>query len=109
MSAVEREISDALNEDFRRLVESNPSLRRLFEVREPRYRYWQHAGWMYCWTTERVNGKFVAMAYRPEGKGSRTGKASQWRMVKEVSFVNRNKAKARARQWYEAAKAKATE
>ena len=77
-------------------------------VREPRSRYYEHRGWMYGWTTERdSDGKFNAYACKPVGKGART-EPTRWRPVKSVQFTQRNKAKARARKWYEAAKAKGT-
>lgn len=79
-----------------------------FMPREPRYRYFTHHGWMYCWTTERMNdGKYAAFIYKPIGKGARTGKATRWEMVKELHFTKRNTAKARALKWYETAKTKA--
>lgn len=58
-------------------------------------------GWLVVYTTERVDrgrwaGKFVTMAYRPEGKGSRSGKAEQWRRVYARAFTTRKAAKARA-------------
>lgn len=57
--------------------------------------------WIIVYTTERVDrgrwaGKFVVMAYRPEGKGSRTGKAERWRRVYARAFATRKGAKARA-------------
>lgn len=58
-------------------------------------------GWIIVYTTERVDrgrwaGRFVTMAYRPEGPGSRTGKASRWTRVYARPFVTRKGAKARA-------------
>src|SRR5215471_10173410 len=58
--------------------------------KEARSRYFQRRnGPMFVWTTEPFNlmygrdkdpaqGKFESVVYRPIGKGSRSGKASQW-------------------------------
>lgn len=76
-----------------------------FMPRQPRYRYFWHRAWMYCWTTERMNdGKFAAFIYRPIGKGARLGTPSEWKIVKEIHFTKRSTAKARALKWYETAK-----
>lgn len=58
-------------------------------------------GWLIVYTTERVDrgrwaGQFVTMAYKPEGKGSRSGKAERWRRVYARPFATRKAAKARA-------------
>lgn len=85
------------------LLNAEPTLAALFR-RQPAYRYWAHAGWRYCWTTERMgDGKFAAFTYRPVGKGSRSGKAQSWKLQREVRFATRKAAKARARKWFEAA------
>ena len=59
-------------------------------------------GWYLVYTTERVDrgkwaGKFVAMAYKPVGKGARGGraKATSWRRVYARAFSKRKDAKAR--------------
>lgn len=71
-----------------------------------RQRQWTaEDGWIIVYTTERVDrgrwaGKFVTMAYRPEGKGSRTGKASSWRRVYARPFATRAAAKRRAMDLY---------
>jgi hypothetical protein len=79
-----------------------------FMPREPGYRYFSHAGWWYCWTTEKMgDGKYAAFIYKPVGKGARSGKAEAMRMVKEIHFAKRSTAKARAWKWYQTAKAKA--
>ena len=62
-------------------------------------------GWLAVYTTERVDrgrwaGKFVVMAYKPEGKGARTGKAERWRRVYARAFATRKAAKARAIEIY---------
>jgi hypothetical protein len=78
------------------------------EGREPSYRYFEHRGWRYCWTTERMpDGKFSAFSYRPVGPGSRSGTATMLQLHREVRFVKRSSAKARARKWWETAKRKA--
>lgn len=73
-----------------------------------RQRQW-HAedGWIIVYTTERVDrgrwaGKFVTMAYRPEGPGARSGKAERWRRVYARPFVQRAAAKRRAMDLYRA-------
>lgn len=92
-----KSVEDTLNDFF------HTEYQRLF--REPRYRYFQHKQVMYCWTTEPLDGTYAAFIYRPEGTGARTGKASQWRKVKELRFRQRKTAKARALKWYQTAKA----
>lgn len=67
-----------------------------------RQRQWSaEDGWLIVYTTERVDrgrwaGKFVTMAYKPEGKGARSGNASRWRRVYARAFSTRKAAKARA-------------
>jgi hypothetical protein len=60
-------------------------------------------GWMVGWTTERVvngpdDGKYLAIAYKPIGKGARGGRATaqQWERVYRRAFTTRKAAKARA-------------
>jgi hypothetical protein len=71
-----------------------------------RQRQWPaEDGWIIVYTTERVDrgrwaGKFVTMAYRPEGPGARTGKAERWRRVYARAFASRKAAKARALDLY---------
>jgi hypothetical protein len=62
-------------------------------------------GWYVIYTTSRVeggpdDGKFLAMAYKPVGKGSRTGQAAEWVCVYRRAFARRNKAKERAVELY---------
>jgi len=65
--------------------------------RSPNYRYFTGPrGEMYCWSTERVNGKFCAWTYSPVGKGARSGKPRQWHVINRVNFKLRKVAKARA-------------
>lgn len=71
---------------------------------EPRWRYFRRGQTMFCWTTEPFSdGRYAAFIYQPEGKGSRVGKATQWRKRKELRFRQRNTAKARALAWWKAA------
>lgn len=63
-------------------------------------------GWLAGYTTTRVvggphDGKFLVMAYKPVGKGARSGKAEEFVMVYERSFVKRKDAKARAMELWE--------
>jgi hypothetical protein len=62
------------------------------------YRYFEGAsGALYCWTVFPCDrGRYYAFTYRPIGRGSRSGKATHWRMVDLVAFARRNRAKARA-------------
>lgn len=85
-------------------IELNKLLASVF--RSPRYRYFGHDGWMYCWTTEKLSdGKYHAFTYKPVGKGARSGEARRWRATgKDVGFRQRNKAKARAWRWWMRAK-----
>jgi hypothetical protein len=71
-----------------------------------RQRQWSaEDGWIIVYTTERVvggrwAGRFVTMAYRPEGKGARSGRAEHWRRVYARPFSTRKAAKARATALY---------
>jgi|SRR3954464_10879759 hypothetical protein len=76
--------------------------------REPRYRYFQRgSGPMFYWTVEAdtETGRYQSGVYRPIGKGSRSGKATSWKLDDaEVSrHALRKDAKARAlrlfREW----------
>lgn len=70
--------------------------------REPRWRYWEHNGWIFGWTTERMgDGKFGAFIYRPLGKGSSE-------LVVERHYAKRMTAKAKARSWWEATREQAS-
>lgn len=88
---------DMLNQDAAQMFAD------LFPV-APSSRYWSHNGYEYHYTTERVDGKFWAMIYRPIGDGARTGKAKRWKLQKKVSRVKRKDAKALALRWYTLAK-----
>lgn len=69
--------------------------------REPQYAYFETRQHRFHWTTERMgDGKYAAIEYRPVGPGARTGKARRWKLVREVHFNTRAKAKARALKWY---------
>lgn len=62
-------------------------------------------GWLVGYTTERIrhgrnDGKFAVMAYRPRGKGARTGRAETWQRVYFRTFAKRKTAKARALKLY---------
>lgn len=73
-------------------------------------------GWIVGYSTERVSGgppdirgKFVAMAYRPIGKGSRSGDATRWKRVYLRGFAKRKTARARAEALYYAHSPKTAE
>jgi hypothetical protein len=62
-------------------------------------------GWIVGYTTERVtggphDGKFVAMAFKPYGKGARTD-PQQWKRVYTRAFAKRKTARARAEAMYD--------
>jgi len=72
-----------------------------------RERYFEYRQHMFCWTTERLgDGTFAAAEYAPTGPGARTGKATRWTLTRAVHFRTGRAAKARARKWYDTAKAK---
>lgn len=91
-----------------RLLESDPETWAPIFMPDGSARQAQWAaedGWLIVYTTERVDagrwkGKFVTMAYRPEGKGSRSGKASRWRRAYARAYATRKLAKARALDLY---------
>jgi hypothetical protein len=65
----------------------------------PRFRYFQTGrGPMFSWTTETCEGKYVSFVHVPVGKGARSGKAEEWRLVDESISAHdlRKDAKARA-------------
>jgi len=69
--------------------------------RQPNYRYFgDPKGVKYCWSTERVNGKYLCFDYVPFGKGSRSGNPTQWEPKNRVEFAKRKVAKARAYKRY---------
>lgn len=62
-------------------------------------------GWLVGYTTGRIrhgkhDGKFAAMAYKPVGKGARTGKATSFERVYFRTFAKRKSARARAEELY---------
>ena len=100
-------IDDEFKERTRRiLARINAALAEDYG-RDPRYRYFRGPNQeMFCWTTERMrDGKFAAFEYRPIGEGSRSGKATHWKIVRELHFAQRKTAKARAVKWLETARA----
>lgn len=73
-----------------------------------RTRDWQaRDGWLISYSTERArggpfDGRFVVMLYRPVGKGSRIGKATEWKRTYFRGFATRATAKRRAvALWYQ--------
>lgn len=62
-------------------------------------------GWIIGYTTTRVQGgpnhdQFVVLAYRPTGRGARSGKPSSWKISYRRGFATRKTAKRRALQLY---------
>jgi hypothetical protein len=89
-----------------------------FAPQEARWRYFQRGrGPMFVWTVEPfnlrnpdhpANGKYESVVYLPFGRGSRSGKASEWKRDEDSASLHalRRDAKARAlrlfREWEEA-------
>ena len=86
------------------IINSDATLRGLFAVRQPRYRYFQSPdGTMFLWTTETFSdGKYGSAVLTPTGKGARSGKrnVTGWRTTREVHHTTRTAAKARALRLY---------
>lgn len=62
-------------------------------------------GWLVGYTTSRIrhgrnDGKFAAFAYKPRGKGARSGKATSFERVYLRAFAKRKTARARAETLY---------
>lgn len=92
-------------------IEPSPEFQRAMERitasvlgREPRYRYFQRGnGPMFFWTVERAgDGRYHSGVYRPVGPGSRSGKATRWKMDDDeyARHALRKDAKARALRLY---------
>lgn len=103
MSDIGQAVWDAMPESFRRewrqrMAEQSGSARQaLWSCKD---------GWIVGYTTERVRGggklegKFVTLAYKPVGKGARTGKASEHVLVYKRAFSQRKMARTRAEALY---------
>ena len=71
-----------------------------------RHQKWRcRDGWIVGYTTERIeggrfDGRFAAMAWKPVGKGAKTGKAHEWTRVYYRGFSTRKAARARAEALY---------
>jgi hypothetical protein len=99
MTTTTADVSREIQEAFRRLMPP-----------EARWSYWQDGnGPMFAYNTEPVNmpgdpvsGKFGSCIYEPYGRGSRTGKATRWRIQKDSTSYHalRRDAKARAYRMY---------
>ena len=70
-------------------------------MREPRYRYFQRGnGSMFCWTVEPMNdGRYESFVYEPVGRGSRSGKAHQWKINESLTSRHKLRKDAKARAW----------
>jgi hypothetical protein len=92
---------------LRRMIEGCPEIASMFAA-QPAYRYWEVGQRRFCYNTEPISGDhpWTAFEYAPTGPGSRTGKASELKLVRTVNCATRKAAKARAYRWYETAKAK---
>ena len=63
-------------------------------------------GWIIGYTTERIrggpfDGRFATMAYKPVGKGARSGSPEEWVRTYYRGFSKRKLARARAEALYE--------
>ena len=94
---VRRNVLDLLNDC--------PEVAAMFATRQPRYRYYALGQRRFCWNTEPMAEPhpWRAFEYAPTGPGSRTGKATQWKLVREVNCSTRKAAKHRAMKWFKAA------
>ena len=62
-------------------------------------------GWIIIYTTSRIeggphDGKFLTQAFKPVGKGARTGKATEFRQHYRRQFATRKTARKRAIELY---------
>lgn len=110
-------VSDELNNAMARMLANNPDLWPVFAPDgTARHQIWECAdGWLVGYTTEKVDGgphhgKFAVMAYKPMGKGARSGrgKAFHHKRVYFRSFAKRKTARARAVAMYNQHNAKKT-
>jgi hypothetical protein len=80
-----------------------------FIPREARYAYWQKGGGpMFVYNTERIhtphpgdrgNGCFESAVFVPYGPGSRSGKATRWRVLERSRSLHDLRKDAKARAW----------
>lgn len=99
--AAMRRTTEELNAGMRRMFEQSPELQRALGRivgREPRCQEWQaEDGWIIVYSTERMGtGKFEVAAYKPIGRGARSGRARKAAKAYERQFATRKAAKARA-------------
>lgn len=90
---------DEFNRKFHQMLVKNPDLLPpgMGIGSSPNYRFWRHKNKDYCYTTQRADeDKFWAMVYRWTGKKGQR----EVRLVKQVGFRQRKKAKQRAYDWY---------
>ena len=93
----EREVSDELRRVLARMDADYAPLGRV-----EHQQYWEcEDGWHVAYTTSKViggqyDGKFLVQAFKPVGKGARSGKAEEFVQVYARPFAKRNVAKARA-------------
>jgi|GEM_PF-1688452 len=92
----EKERLDEMNRKFNQILQDT-GLADLFYTTSPNYRYWETKDKrQFCWTTERMDGKFWCWDYVPLGKGARSGNPTKWRLKNKVGFKKRKTAKSRA-------------
>jgi len=101
-----RTAEEAINDDFRRIIENDPTLRAMFTVRLPSYRYYEIGKDQYFWTTERVKHKgkmrFASGVYKCLNPKDKVRLA--FKLTRECYHVKRKDAKARAWKLYQGAK-----
>lgn len=94
-----------------RVVTDDPVVARMLRELEGRTGYeriWEcEDGWRVIYSTERISegpyaGKFLCLAYKPVGPGSRSGRdnAGKWKRVYIRDFRTRKSARARALDLY---------
>lgn len=97
----ERELSEELRRALTRMDDMYAPLGRVEHQQE----WICEDDWRIFYTTSKViggpyDGKFLVQAFRPVGKGARSGKAETWEEAYSRAFAKRNVAKARAMKIY---------
>jgi hypothetical protein len=90
--------AETLDQRGQRILEE--AMTALFP-REPRVLLWPTAdnGHVYGYTTERVAGYYVAIDWKPVGRGARTS-PEQWKRARWSKRRKRKDAKALSHRWY---------
>lgn len=105
--AAVREMSAELNRAMAKMLDPSDYAALTNPDGLARQQLWQaRDGWIVGYTTERIRGgrfagAFAVLAYRPVGKGSRTGKPEEWQRVTFSRCATRRRARERAETLYE--------